>query len=198
MRQSPATELLLPIFQQYEPLLIPQIEDVAERTSVCILRPGDHFPLPGQSPQLAAYVVQGVFRVYSVDASGAEKVLRLPCEGDFTMRLASPQEIRPSVQYYWEALTDAVLLTWEYTDMEYLARHVPHWYSFTVRVTQRIFLQAILERAEMINDDATVRYRKFMERYPCMVHRLPLRYVASYLGIAPQSLSRIRHQLGVH
>jgi hypothetical protein len=63
-------------------------------------------------------------------------------------------------------------------------------------MTQKILLDNALERTEMFNDDASTRYRKFMERYPEDLARIPLRHLANYLGIAPQSLSRIRQQMG--
>lgn len=196
MESSQIIDLLTLIIQQYEPSLMPYLKEIEARTGTCSLRPGDRFPPPGQSLRQAAYLAQGVFRVYSVDETKEEKIVRLPSEGDFTMRLAAYHDIRPNVEYYWEALTDASLLTWQHEDMEYLARTVPNWYSMTVAITQRILLQLAVERAEMFNDDATLRYQKFVERYPSVAARVPLRYVASYLGIAPQSLSRIRQHLG--
>jgi FixJ family two-component response regulator len=56
-------------------------------------------------------------------------------------------------------------------------------------------LSISVERAEMFNDDATTRYQKFAQRYPQALENVPLRHIANYLGIAPQSLSRIRHNL---
>jgi hypothetical protein len=51
------------------------------------------------------------------------------------------------------------------------------------------------EKSRMISDDATTRYLKFMERYSFMVDRLPLKEVASFLGIRQQSLSRLRGKM---
>jgi CRP-like cAMP-binding protein len=51
------------------------------------------------------------------------------------------------------------------------------------------------EKSRMISDDATTRYLKFMERYAFMVDRLPLKEVASFLGIRQQSLSRLRGKM---
>ena len=51
------------------------------------------------------------------------------------------------------------------------------------------------EKSRMITNDATTRYLKFMERYKHMEERLPLKDIASYLGIRQQSLSRLRSKM---
>jgi hypothetical protein len=76
-----------------------------------------------------------------------------------------------------------------------LVREIPGWYFFTIKMIEMIIYRLCIERAEMSNNDATTRYIKFAERYPNTISRVPLRYIANYLGITPQSLSRIRHQL---
>ncbi|WP_317173319.1 cyclic nucleotide-binding domain-containing protein [Chryseobacterium caseinilyticum] len=47
----------------------------------------------------------------------------------------------------------------------------------------------------MVSEDATTRYLSFIEKFPALVNRIPLSYVASYLGITQQSLSRIRKNI---
>ena len=50
------------------------------------------------------------------------------------------------------------------------------------------------QKTFMIGKDATTKYREFMLRYPHILKRVPLGYIASYLGIKQQSLSRLRKQ----
>jgi hypothetical protein len=56
-------------------------------------------------------------------------------------------------------------------------------------------MQKVARRCPLVTEDATERYLKFLEIYPNVVNRVPLSYVASYLGITQSSLSRIRKNI---
>ena len=62
-----------------------------------------------------------------------------------------------------------------------------------------IFEQSIITTSNRANDFATLtaelRYKKLMEQHPEIIQNVPIQYIASYLGIKPQSLSRIRKQI---
>ena len=67
------------------------------------------------------------------------------------------------------------------------------------QVVQEINRQALLVKLKrvspLIAQDATTRYLEFLQKYPTLVNRIPLSYIASYLGITQQSLSRIRKNI---
>ncbi len=69
------------------------------------------------------------------------------------------------------------------------------WNSFGRKITQEVqfFTEEILE--ELQTETAEDRYFKLLNNQPSLVQRIPLKYLASYLGIAPQSLSRIRKKV---
>ncbi|MBL7807146.1 MAG: Crp/Fnr family transcriptional regulator [Saprospiraceae bacterium] len=188
-------ELLAPVARQIDTAILPYLDVIAAHTRSLDCKAGERFPREGERENQAAFIVEGVFRVYSVDAEGKESTIRFPAEGEFTLFVEDYKELNPEAEYYWEAMTDATLLTWRESDLEVLVREIPGWYFFTIKMMEMIVYRLFIERAEMFNDDATTRYTKFAERYPNTISRIPLRYIANYLGIAPQSLSRIRHQL---
>lgn len=72
---------------------------------------------------------------------------------------------------------------------------IPSWNSFARRITQEVqfFTEKILEDLQM--ETAENRYQKLLNEQPGLIQRIPLKYLASYLGIAPQSLSRIRKKI---
>lgn len=188
-------ELLVPVARQIDGGIEPYLPVIAAHTTPLLCKAGDRFPNQEHPEKLAAFVVDGVFRVYSLDNSGKESTIRFAAEGEFTYFADDYKELNPNAAYYWEAMTDVTLLTWKDKDLDALVREIPGWYMFTLKITEIIIYRLLIERAEMFNDDATTRYLKFAERYPSTIARVPLRYIANYLGIAPQSLSRIRHQL---
>jgi CRP-like cAMP-binding protein len=69
------------------------------------------------------------------------------------------------------------------------------WTDFARKIIQEVqfFTEAILE--ELQTETAEFRYQKMQKKNPKLLERIPLKYLASYLGIAPQSLSRIRKKL---
>jgi CRP-like cAMP-binding protein len=187
---------LAPIGQYFDVSMLAHLDSIAAHTTPMYLQSGERFPPKGHEQFQAAYIAEGIFRVYSVDAKGKETTIRLSAEGDFTMYLEDYKKFNPDLEYRWEAVTNATLLTWSNESMEYLARNVPNWYSLSMKIIHVLLLRMVVERGEMFNDDATTRYLKFAQRYPSILARVPLRHVANYLGIAPQSLSRIRQQVG--
>ncbi|MEO1714918.1 MAG: Crp/Fnr family transcriptional regulator, partial [Bacteroidota bacterium] len=73
---------------------------------------------------------------------------------------------------------------------------LPAWNTFVRKLTQEVqfYTENILE--ELQNQTAEERYRQLLEQESALIQRLPLKHLASYLGIAPQSLSRIRKKIG--
>ena len=69
------------------------------------------------------------------------------------------------------------------------------WNTFVRKLTQEVqyFTEEILE--ELQTETAEKRYEKMLNNEPLLLQRIPLKYLASYLGIAPQSLSRIRKKI---
>ena len=85
---------------------------------------------------------------------------------------------------------------WQISRAEaYALLAVPAWATFVRRLTQEVqqYTENILE--ELQTETADTRYRRLLHDRPQLVQRVPLRHLASYLGIAPQSLSRIRRKL---
>lgn len=168
---------------------------VAARGHVVHFRAGEFFLKPGQVCYRGGMVLEGVFRIFAADEKAGEVTKGLPGANSFVFDFRSYKS-RTSVSEYWVALTPVKMLMWEQPDIEYLERHLPTWTPVINLLLQQVLLSVAIERTEMFSDDATTRYSKFVERYPHIIARVPLRHIANYLGIAPQSLSRIRQQLG--
>ena len=94
------------------------------------------------------------------------------------------------------ALEDCLL--WEMTRTEaYRLFALPGWSNYVRRLTQEVqyFTEMILE--DLQNKSAEQRYRELLAAGDPLLHRVPLRHLASFLGITPQSLSRIRKRSSV-
>ena len=155
---------------------------------------GSHFLSAGQISHRAGYIQEGVVRIFNISENGHERTLGFASEGDFIIDIESYRNRTPSLRN-WGALTEVKMLCWDRGEMKYIGESMPEWKPLLSDLVQTVLYNRTLELFEMLEDNATTRYKKFTERYPHVLSRVPLRYVANYLGIAPQSLSRIRQQL---
>lgn len=73
----------------------------------------------------------------------------------------------------------------------------PAWAEFVRNLLQEVQLFTETLLMELQTETAETRYRRMLEQEPALVQRVPVKYLASYLGIAPQSLSRIRKNLAL-
>jgi CRP-like cAMP-binding protein len=78
--------------------------------------------------------------------------------------------------------------------MRTLARQYPAWRTFGTRVLERLLVTKAEREYELLGLDAEERYRAFSERYPGLEARVAGKHIASYLGITPVHLSRLRRR----
>lgn len=137
------------------------------------------------------FVEKGCLRSYTVDQEGIEHVVQLVVEDHFVGDLYSFITQTPGTVNI-EAIEDTEVLLLSYTDLELLYEEIPALERFFRKLFQRAYVsvQQRLNSAQHIS--AEERYRELIRLRPEIVKRVPLIYIASYLGITPESLSRIR------
>ncbi len=69
------------------------------------------------------------------------------------------------------------------------------WETIGRKISDINFIISHRRLRSMMNDDAATRYRKYQHSYQNLLHRIPQHIVASYLGITPQSLSRLKREI---
>lgn len=171
-----------------------EVDFVLTRCKRETLQQGSSFLSAGQISHRAGYIQEGVVRIFSFNEKGEERTLGFAAEGDFIIDFESYRTRTPTLRN-WGALTEVNILCWDRGEMKLIGESLPDWTPLLNDLVQSTLHNRTMELFEMLDDDATTRYRKFTERYPHVLSRVPLRYIANYLSIAPQSLSRIRQQL---
>ena len=139
------------------------------------------------------FIVKGLSRTYRVDDKGQEHILRFTPEDWWTGDLASFLSGKPSI-YNVDCLEDTEVLRITYADLETLFERVPKMNKYFRLLYQRSIISYNLRLLSNLSKSASDRYEEFVKRYPDIDQRVPNHQVASYLGITPQSLSRIRSQ----
>lgn len=149
---------------------------------------------PGYTSNFRNYILQGAFRSYFIDEDGKDHTVQIAIEDWFVSDFYSYINRTPATLYV-EALEDAVLLQMSYEDIEGLCKEV-HGLSEYFRITtEKAFAFSRMRALSNLSKSAEERYLEFNEMYPGIVQRVPQKIVASYLGMSPEFLSKIRSNL---
>jgi len=148
----------------------------------------------GEIPEHSSFVVQGLLRAYVLEEDGREHILRFAAEGWW---LGDPEHAhtRTPTSTFFEAIEPSLVLRISHRDHERMMESIPGHAIAYARGLQR--LAAARERWILgsMSGTAEQRYREFLGAYPTFAARVPQRMIASYLGVAPETLSRVRRQL---
>ena len=96
------------------------------------------------------------------------------------------------MQANWEAVSDATVMLFEVKDMKALIYSDEQLKDAWIQALESGMRYKIYRENGFLVENATERYIAFRKRYPELSGRVPLRHIATYLGITPESLSRIR------
>ena len=171
-----------------------QVEILKGLVSIREYAVNEHFLEAGKYSKEIAFIDKGVFRVYFYDKEGHEIVRYFLQENQFLVDLYS-YENNVICSEYIQSLTKSRLIIISKNSFEKLTKLIPNWKNITNKITQNALLEKLNNRSELVNQDATTRYLEFLNKNPNLVNRIPLGYLASYLGIKQQSLSRIRKSI---
>jgi CRP-like cAMP-binding protein len=139
------------------------------------------------------FIIKGISRTYRVDEKGHEHILRFTPEDWWTGDLASFLSGAPSI-YNVDCLEDTEVLRITLNDLETLFDKVPKMNKYFRVLYQKSITSYSLRLSSTLSQSARERYEEFIKRHPHIGQRVPNHQIASYLGITPQSLSRIRNQ----
>ena len=149
---------------------------------------------PGYVSGYRNYIVKGAFRSYFIDQEGKDHTVQIAIEDWFVSDFYSYITRTPATLYV-EALEDSILYQMSYADIEGLCREIHHLSEYFRITTERAFAFSRKRALSNLSKSAEERYLEFSQMYPGIVQRVPQKIVASYLGMSPEFLSKIRSQL---
>lgn len=155
------------------------------------LSKGAYFIEPGQPSREAAIVVSGLMRFYYTDAEGREATKAFRGPGELVAAYAELLDKRVS-RTTISALEDTELLVLPYDRVTALYKDHACWQELGRVIAEDHYRQRERREQELLLDSATVRYKTFMREQPELAAKLPQKIIASYLGITPVALSRIK------
>ncbi len=156
-----------------------------------LVKKGTHILRRGQVCTHYYYIQKGCIRIYlkqQVEITGW-----LAFENEFFTELSSLKKEAPT-QFYIQAIEDTTLHTISKQNMDVLYERFTEWQTFGREIWEDAFLQVIDGIISYQTQTAEIRYLRLLERTD-VIQRIPLKFLASFLGVTPTSLSRIRKSI---
>lgn len=161
------------------------------------LQKGTCFISEGDVPRQFAFVEQGLFRYLYIDQNGNEYTKNFLIEGHFIVSYSAMVRQQPSKMFI-EALEDSVVHTIDYLHWQKLRAGHSCWDLFLIALLEKAFFIKETRERELLLLEARERYANFKKEFPTLEARVKQHQVASYLGITPVSLSRIKKQADIN
>jgi CRP-like cAMP-binding protein len=141
------------------------------------------------------YIVKsGILKGSIMDENGKMHTVRFVADGSVMTSMYSFIDQKPS-DLQIECVETGEVLCFKHQDFEYMSKLYSGLSPAFHKLMLKRYHNMLDEKSRMISHDATTRYVKFIERYARIVDRLPLKEIASFLGIRQQSLSRLRGKM---
>jgi len=159
------------------------------------LTKGAYFSRQGHYVRELAFALEGVLRVFYLTAGGREITKYFVTPGEFIMASVEPKQ--PS-QINLQAITDFRYISIAYPVFE---NCLAHYSALALVYNQRLlayFGRKQEREIRLLKNTALENYRLFLKEYPDLECQIPQYYIASYLGITPTQLSRIRKKMPTH
>lgn len=168
-----------------------QINLIGNRVTEIEIKKDVYFIEAGKVFNQVVFILEGVLRICYYNNKGEEVTKYFIDENHL---LASPYNGEPMTEYI-QAITDCKLIIFSQRDWNELSNTIVTWTEITSKIFQKALVEKLDRRSSLVSEDATSRYLTFLEKFPTLANRVPLSYIASYLGVTQQSLSRIRKNI---
>jgi CRP/FNR family transcriptional regulator, anaerobic regulatory protein len=143
------------------------------------------------------FVVSGYLRKFILNDEGIQVTTDFCSEPSFFSCYSSLMDKKISIENL-EAITDCILLRIKRKDIDILFEQGKTIHQYTILLFQKIIEKQNQKSFDLANLSAKDRYAKFIKNHPKVIQNVPLQYIATFLGITPQSLSRIRNEMAYY
>ncbi|HVZ57111.1 MAG TPA: Crp/Fnr family transcriptional regulator [Chitinophagaceae bacterium] len=172
-----------------------QIDLITSSLTVKYFEEGAYFLKAGQVSRDIGFVTRGIFRVCYYDNDGNEITRYFVEENHFIADINSYNTLLPTTEYV-QAVVDCEVIILSRQVMENLSRTILVWDSLIAKIVAKSLAEKVSRISVMMPQDAAARYQYFLEAFPNVANRVPLQYIASYIGVTKSSLSRLRRHIG--
>jgi CRP-like cAMP-binding protein len=187
-------EKLIAYFDNLVPLTDEEQEKLSKRVSERRIKRRQFLLQEGDICKHYNFIIEGCCKMYGVDDKGGEHNIQFAAENDWITDIGSFHSDSPS-KLYIEAIEPTIVLQIAKPDLIFFYEdNITFNRNFRVLVENK-FVELQNRVLQNISSTAEERYRAFIAQYPQLYNRLPSTQIASYLGITPEFLSKIRKEL---
>jgi len=154
---------------------------------------GNFFLAEGQVCKHVGFIVKGLMRYY-INHDGEDKTYAFAQENNFVCNNESFIPQTPSTKII-QALEDCEILQISYEDLQIFYKSIRQGERFGRLVIEQVFIQTLQDLSSFYTDTPENRYWQFIKKHPDLQQRISQYHIASYVGVKPQSLSRIRKRI---
>ncbi|WP_158990491.1 Crp/Fnr family transcriptional regulator [Mucilaginibacter sp. L196] len=154
---------------------------------------GDFFLEEGRICKHVGFVAKGLMRYY-INHDGEEKIYDFSQENEYVCNYESFLSQKPSSKII-QALEDSVVFVISYNDLQSLYKNVREGERFGRIAIEAVFLQLLQDISSFYTETPELRYERFLKNHADLQQRISQYHIASYVGVKPQSLSRIRKRI---
>jgi CRP-like cAMP-binding protein len=152
---------------------------------------GELLVCEGEKIDYVGFVLKGVVRKFYQNHSRDGQTLYFSLEGSIIADIHSLLHNRPAI-YCIQAVEDVELIVLQSCHIETLCERFPFLQQLSLRQIEKAYTRELEKLVISAASTAESRYRQMLVQQPDIIMRVPGHYIASYLGIRPESLSRIR------
>lgn len=154
---------------------------------------GDFFLEEGRVCKQVGFVVKGLMRYY-INHDGEEKTYAFSQENEYACNYESFLPQKPSSKII-QALEDSIVLAISYDDLQLLYANVSEGERFGRIAIEAVFIQLLQDINSFYTETPELRYERFINTHADLQQRISQYHIASFVGVKPQSLSRIRKRI---
>lgn len=188
------TESIIRAVNQILPMQEPDIDLLLAILQPRQVKKQEYLLREGEACRHVYFLVSGFFRMFYIDHEGNEINYRFTGANNFLVDFQSFLTQRPS-HFYWQAMEDAELFALPYRQVQEAYAASPAWNSFGRLMAEQVYLQ-LNERVEMLLFmRPEERYQHLLDTQPGLFTQVSQLHLSSYMGVKPESLSRLRKRL---
>lgn len=191
---SSGTKAIIDVVRSIAPLSEPDIDLLLSILESKTIKNQEYLLREGEVCRNVYFLLTGFFRMFYVDYDGNEINYRFTDKHNFLVDFQSLLTQKPS-HFYWQAMQDSELFVLPYQDIQKAYTTSPAWNNFGRLMAERVYLQ-LNERVEMLLFmRPEERYQYLLDTKPELFVKISQFHLSSYMGIKPESLSRLRKRL---
>lgn len=137
-----------------------------------------------------AFVIKGLLKVYSLDRNGVEHIIQFAPPGWWAGDMKSYKTRQPATLFI-DAIEDTEILWIRTEDLDQLYTQIPVLERFFRILAENSVINYQERLIGTLSLPAAERYHAFCSKYPSLIEQLPQKYVASYIGVTPEFLSKM-------